>query len=498
MMRFRQPRRGGPLRRLVVEPTRRFMAVEASGGIILVAASLIALIWSNVAHDSYLDFWQTYIKLDFNIIEFNLDLGHWVNDGLMVFFFFVVGAEIKREVVHGELREVRQAVLPIAAAAGGMVLPALLYFSLNAGGEGIDGWGIPVATDIAFALGVLALVGPRVPIQLKIFLLTLAVADDIGGILIIAIFYSDSIAPEWIAGAAGAVAFSWILPRLGFRHILIHSAGGVILWICFFQSGIHPTIAGVILGLIVPSASLYDLTHLPRRIDYFVQRLRHAQADKDRVTGEHDAQEALRSIEHVAYEGRAPLERIEESMAPVSAFIVVPVFALANAGIVITGDSLADSLGSNIGIGVILGLLIGKLVGITSFSWLAIRFGAIKPPELLWSHIIGAALLAGIGFTVAIFIAELSFEGGVQTIAPLPGETLTHPTEQAKMGIFVATIAAAALGYAVLRFGGREPAQGVRSAPPQDAVAAISDEPPLDAAEESDTIADPTGDDRST
>lgn len=474
MNRFRAPRRGGPLRRLVVEPTRRFMAVEASGGVILVVAALVALIWENVASNSYESFWHTKITLDFAIISFDHDLGHWVNDGLMVFFFFVVGAEIKREALHGELRDPRQAVLPIAAAAGGMLVPAACYLALNSSGEGANGWGIPVATDIAFALGVLGLLGQRVPVQLKIFLLALAVADDVGGILIIAIAYTDNIRIEWIVAAVAATAFVWLLPRLGFRHILIHTFGGIMLWVTLHESGIHTTIAGVVLGLLVPASSLYDEAHMPRRIDYFLQRLRHALADKDRATGEHDAQEALRSIEHVAYEGRAPIERVEESMAPISAFFVVPVFALANAGIPITGDALADAFTTSIGGGVLLGLLLGKLVGIVGASALAVRLGALKPPELRWPHIVGAALLAGIGFTVAIFIAELSFEGVSAVTAPLAFEERTEPVEQAKMGIFIATIIAGALGYAVLWLAGRSGDPGRRDDLPADAVRATA------------------------
>lgn len=474
MNRFRAPRRGGPLRRLVVEPTRRFMAVEASGGVILVVAALIALIWENVASNSYESFWHTKITLDFAIISFDHDLGHWVNDGLMVFFFFVVGAEIKREALHGELRDPRQAVLPIAAAAGGMLVPAACYLALNSSGEGANGWGIPVATDIAFALGVLGLLGQRVPVQLKIFLLTLAVADDVGGILIIAIAYTDDIRIEWIGAAVAATAFVWLLPKLGFRHILIHTFGGIMLWVTLHESGIHTTIAGVVLGLLVPASSLYDEAHMPRRIDYFLQRLRHALADKDRATGEHDAQEALRSIEHVAYEGRAPIERVEESMAPISAFFVVPIFALANAGIPITGDALADAFTTNIGGGVLLGLLLGKLVGIVGASALAVRLGALKPPELRWPHIVGAALLAGIGFTVAIFIAELSFEGVSAATAPLAFEVRTEPVEQAKMGILIATIIAGALGYAVLWLAGRSGEPGRRDDLPADAVRATA------------------------
>lgn len=474
MNRFRAPRRGGPLRRLVVEPTRRFMAVEASGGVILVVAALIALIWENVASNSYESFWHTKITLDFAIISFDHDLGHWVNDGLMVFFFFVVGAEIKREALHGELRDPRQAVLPIAAAAGGMLVPAACYLALNSSGDGVNGWGIPVATDIAFALGVLGLLGQRVPVQLKIFLLTLAVADDVGGILIIAIAYTDDIRIEWIGAAVAATAFVWLLPKLGFRHILIHTFGGIMLWVTLHESGIHTTIAGVVLGLLVPASSLYDEAHMPRRIDYFLQRLRHALADKDRATGEHDAQEALRSIEHVAYEGRAPIERVEESMAPISAFFVVPIFALANAGIPITGDALADAFTTNIGGGVLLGLLLGKLVGIVGASALAVRLGALKPPELRWPHIVGAALLAGIGFTVAIFIAELSFEGVSAATAPLAFEVRTEPVEQAKMGILIATIIAGALGYAVLWLAGRSGEPGRRDDLPADAVRATA------------------------
>ena len=447
---YRPPWResSGPLRRLVVEPTIRFMRIEAAGGIALVLAALVALIWANVSPDSYSSFWHTEINFDIGIWAFQeeghgVSLQHVVDDVLMVFFFLVVGAEIKREVVHGELRNPRRATLPILAALGGMLVPAGLYALLNTGGAGGPGWGIPVATDIAFALGVLALLGPRIPVQLKVFLLTLAVADDVGGILIIAVFYSEGIRLEWLAGVVGAVAFLLVLKRIGVRYFGAHVIGGVFLWLTLWEAGIHSPLAGVILGLIVPASSLYDHDGTARRLDYLLQRFRHAIADDDPRVAEHDSQEALRGIQHVAHEGLSPLERLEEMISPISAFVVVPIFALANAGIVLNGDSISEAVSSNVAIGIFLGLLLGKFVGIVGGSYLAVRLKlADKPPELTWPDIAGAALLAGIGFTVALFIADLSF----------PGDDQAAVEEVAKMGIFAASIVAAVLGYAILRF----------------------------------------------
>ena len=430
-----------PFRRLVVQTTLRFVEIEAAGGIVLVFAAAIAMIWANLDIGSYDSFWHSHIKLDLAIWSFDQSLQHVVNDVLMVVFFLVVGAEIKREVTHGELRDPRQAALPIFAALGGMLVPAGLYAILNTGGEGGSGWGIPVATDIAFALGVLALVGRGVPVQLKVFLLTLAVADDVGGILIIAIFYSESIQVEWLLGMVGAVAFLLLLKQFGFRHFGIHAIGGVFLWLTLWEAGVHATLAGVILGLIVPADALYDSKGTSRRIDYLLQRLRHVEEDPDPVVRERDTHEVLRNIRHVSHEAMSPLERLEEAMAPISAFMVVPIFALANAGIHITGDSIDAALDSNIAWGIFLGLLVGKVVGILGASALAVRLGiAFKPEQLQWSHLGGAALLAGIGFTVAIFIANLSF-----------GKDQTELLEAAKIGIFAASIVAAVLGFALLR-----------------------------------------------
>ncbi len=430
-----------PIRRIVVQATLRFVQVEAAGGVVLVIAAAVAMLWANVDFHSYEEFWHAHVKLDLSIWSFDQSLQHVVNDVLMVVFFLVVGAEIKREVTHGELRNPRQAALPIAAALGGMIVPAGIYALLNAGGEGSAGWGIPVATDIAFALGVLALVGRGVPVQLKVFLLTLAVADDVGGILIIAIFYSESIQVEWLAGMVGAIAFLLLLKQLGFRHIGVHALGGVFLWLTLWEAGVHATLAGVILGLIVPADALYEREGMARRFDYLLQRLRHVNEDPDPVIREHDTHEVLRDIRHVSHEGLSPLERLEEAVAPISAFVVVPIFALANAGIHISGDSIDAALGSDIAWGIFLGLLLGKFVGIVALSALAVRLGiAFKPEQLHWPHLAGAALLGAIGFTVAIFIANLSFDADHAALL-----------EDAKIGIFAASLVAAVLGYSVLR-----------------------------------------------
>lgn len=447
---YQPPWRGGnsPVRRLVVGPTQRFMQMEAAGGIVLVIAAVIGLIWANTAHDSYESFWHTHISVDAGIHQIEDTLGHFINGALMVVFFLVVGAEIKREAVHGELRDLRQAALPIVAAIGGMVLPALVFTGFNAGGPGASGWGIPVATDIAFALGVLALLGPRIPIQLKIFLLTLAVADDVGGIMIIAIFYSDEIDLGWLGGAGGALAYLLLVKRLGFRHFGVHALGGFFLWLTFWESGVEATLAGVILGLIVPSDSLYDREGAARRIDYLFQRYRHAISDEDEFVAHADSEEALRSISHVAHEARSPLERVEEEFTRISAFIVVPIFALSNAGVFLGGGALDRALDSDVAWGIFAGLLAGKLIGVLGAAWIAIRLGiAALPPSLNWIQLAGAALLAGIGFTVAIFIATLSFDDPVLA-------------EEAKIGIFAASILAAVLGYLLLRYG-----SGPRPAP---------------------------------
>ena len=339
------------------------------------------------------------------------------------------------------IRDTRR--LPIMAALGGMIVPAGIYAIFNAGSAGASGWGIPVATDIAFALGVLALVGRGVPVQLKVFLLTLAVADDVGGILIIAIFYSESIQYEWLLGMVGAVAFLLLLRQLGFRHPGVHAIGGVFLWLTLWEAGVHATLAGVILGLIVPANALYEGRGVTRRIDYLLQRLRHVQDDPDPVVREHDTHETLRNLEHISREGVSPLERLEEAIAPISAFVVVPIFALANAGISPhrrqhqRGAQLGDRLGR-----------VGRAV-----AGQVLRcdggIGCGDPPR---DRIQAARVALGASWRRGaagrhrvlrsrFFIANLSFDG--------PDSAML--LEDAKIGIFAASIIAAVFGFATLR-----------------------------------------------
>lgn len=438
------------------------MRVEAAGGIVLVVAAVAALIWANAFGDSYAEFWHTEIVLELEILTLSEPLEGWVNDALMAVFFFVVGLEIKREAVHGELRDRRQAALPIMAALGGMVVPASIFAAFNAGGPGGAGWGIPVATDIAFALGVLSLVGNRVPIQLKVFLLTLAVADDVGGILIIAVFYADDVSIWWLLGSAASIGVILAMQRGGVRPVLAYVPIGVVLWLCFFESGVEATIGGVILGLLTPARALVQREHFGVAMTELLDDYRgamgrgplqdpHARTETDPGAAMHPGELAERSMREdladvavhrmgdLARETQSPLHRVEEGVGPWSAFVIVPLFALANSGIELSGDSISNALESDVAWGIALGLLLGKLAGVLLFTFLTVRLGIARLPHgVNWPHIAGVSLLAGIGFTVAIFIATLSFDDAALV-------------EEAKIGIFAATIVAAVVGFLALR-----------------------------------------------
>jgi Na+:H+ antiporter, NhaA family len=370
-----------------------FVSLEAASGIVLLLGAAAALIWANADTAGYASWWGRTLTLgsgDFAITE---TLVHWVNDALMTIFFFVVGLEIKRELVTGELRDTRRAALPAVAAIGGMVVPALIYVLLNLGGAGLDGWAIPMATDIAFAVGVLAILGARVPSSLKLFLLTLAIVDDIGAILVIALFYSSGVEPLWLLGGIAVVGLVSVMSRLGVDRPLAYVIPGALLWVCLYEAGIEPTLAGVVLGLLTPA--------LPRR-------------------------------------GRPVLERLESGLHPVSSFVIVPVFALANAGVVLTGDAIDHALASRVTVGIVAGLVVGKFVGISGATLLALRLRIGRlPDDLGLAHIFGVATLGGIGFTVSLFITDLAFRGQV--------------IDDAKIGVLAASALAAVIGVVVLR-----------------------------------------------
>jgi Na+:H+ antiporter, NhaA family len=422
-----------PVPRLVLQPLQTFLRTEEAGGILLLAAATIALIWANSPwRSSYDALWHTQLTIGLGAWSLAEDLQHWVNDALMALFFLVVGLEIKRELTTGELRQPRAAALPAIAALGGMVVPALLYLAINPSGEPGRGWGIPMATDIAFALGVLAIVGRGLPTALKSFLLALAIVDDIGAILVIAIFYSGSISPGPLLTAAGLLALILVLQRLHVRWTAVYVLVGVGVWLATLQSGIHATIAGVALGLATPAVAFQR----PKAVSLEAHRIADDTVD-DPVPPDADAHQWLH-LAGLTREAVSPLARLEHLLHPWTSYVVIPVFALANAGVSISRSSLGDALTSGITLGVVAGLVVGKTVGVTIFTWLATRTGITRLPEGVgWGQLVGVAALAGIGFTVSLFITSLAFQ--TQAIQ-----------DAAKVGILIASLLAGLLGALLL------------------------------------------------
>ena len=421
----------------IVRPVLSFIRTEQLSSLVLLLATAAALIWVNASDSSYHKFWEAHIALDFNLFAVEESLEGWVNDGLMAIFFFVIGLEIKRELVHGELSSVRKAALPAIAALGGMVVPALIYAGFNIGGEGARGWGIPMATDIAFALGVLALLGRFIPPELRIFLLGVAVVDDIGAILVIAIFYTDqfdAVALGWGALVLGGILASSRLLRI--RNPLVYWVLGALFWVAILKSGVHATLAGVILGLLAPASAMYRRETFRESAEGLIG------AHETRVAA-HDEEGAgvvLGELEELAHHTESPLERLERQVHPWSSYAILPIFALANAGILLRGGVLGDAFASAVTWGVLVGLPAGKVLGIGGATWLAVKAGLAELPRgVRWTHIVGVGLLAGIGFTVSIFIAGLAFDE----------ETLVN---DGKIGILLASVASGVGGYLFLRY----------------------------------------------
>jgi Na+:H+ antiporter, NhaA family len=429
----------GPGRRFVderfIRPAQAFASLQASGGICLLLAAIAAMVWANSPwSDEYFELWGTHLSLDLHLFGIEESLGHAVNDALMVIFFFVVGLEIKREVLHGELANPRKAALPVAAALGGMIVPAGIYALWNFGGDGSSGWGIPMATDIAFALGVLALLGTRAPFALKVFLLALAIADDLGAIMVIAVFYTDEIQLAPVAWGVGLVVLLFIMGRLGIRSINLYIVVGALFWVAVLKSGVHATIAGVILAMLTPAAPYYRERDFDGIMEDLLDRLRHA-----RESGNHDlVQQTLRQMEDLSRGSESPLDRLEHALAPWASYLILPIFAFANAGVKLSGDMISDAATSPVTLGVAMGLVIGKPIGVLFTCWLAVRLGwAQLPNHVDFQHLIGVGLLAGIGFTVALFITGLAFEDPVLV-------------DEGKVGILVASAVAGIVGFAYL------------------------------------------------
>lgn len=408
-------------------PLSRFLHVEAAGGVVLLFATLVALGLANSpAADGFLSIWKT--KVGFSLGGFSMEhsLKHWINDGLMAVFFFVIGLEVKRELVLGELRDVKAATLPIIAALGGMIVPAGIYLILQKGQPAESGWGIPMATDIAFVVGCLAVLGNRVPKSLRILLLSLAIVDDIGAILVIAIGYTDSLSLAWLLRGGLGIALVLLLARLGVRNFGVYTVIGAFIWLAFHESGVHATIAGVILGLITPARS--RIGH-----DFVTDTVDRARALMGGEGWEASRYAVMRGVETASRESLSPLERLENGLHPWVSFLIMPVFALANAGVVLRADALADP----VAVAIIAGLLVGKPLGIVGFSWVATRIRLAELPQGVgWGVLTGGGFLAGIGFTMALFISGLA----------LPEELL----DTAKMGVLLASAAAAVIGMTLL------------------------------------------------
>jgi NhaA family Na+:H+ antiporter len=425
-----------PIERLLV-PFREFMERSASGGILLVAAALLALgLTNSPLGEAYARIWQTPLGLRIGDLDIAKPLLLWVNDGLMAIFFFVVGLEIKREALVGELAAARSAALPVAGAVGGAVVPAAIFLAIVGPSDAARGWGIPMATDIAFALGALALLGRRVPIGLKVFVTALAIVDDILAVVVIAAFYTSDLVMPAIAAAGAVIGILVVFNRLGVRHPFAYGTLGLVLWAAILASGVHATIAGVILALTVPSRVRLDTRSFVAEARGLTDHLDRPPADPRMAVEDHHG--ALWELETITERAQAPMLRMEHALQPWVAFLIVPLFALANAGVPI-GSALAGGAGEPIVAGVFFGLVVGKQIGIVASTWLVVRLGVgALPAGVRWGDIYGAACLCGIGFTMSLFIADLAYADAARL-------------DLAKVGILGASIVAGVIGFAVLR-----------------------------------------------
>ncbi len=411
---------------------------ETFAGVLLLCCAILAMIVANSPlGGAYAELWRTKLGFSVNGHFIGMSLEHWINDVLMAFFFLVVGLEIKREVLFGELAGFKRAALPIIAALGGMIGPGIIYYSLNAGTESVTGFGIPMATDIAFALGVLAILGKRVSISVKVFLVSLAVADDLGAIIVIALFYSTGISFEWLAVAAGIIVVLVILGRIGVKALTPYMILGVFLWIAVHNCGVHATIAAVMLAFTIPVAPKIDTLSFMDKLKTIVSRFQEAESKKDGILLQNEQVEALHHLSEEKNAVQNPLLRLEHALAPYSNYLIMPIFAFANAGVAI-GSNIDFSI-DHVFFGILFGLVVGKPIGIFSFTFIAEKLGiAARPNGASWVDIFGAGALGGIGFTMSIFVTNLAFD--------VTSQHGLVATDVAKITILVASLTAGILG----------------------------------------------------
>lgn len=431
----------GFLPRAVVQPLQRIVNSSSSSALMMLAGAVLAIVWVNGPFgDSYESFWTTEVQLavgPFDALS-GLTVRESVSEGLMTVFFFVVALEIKRELVSGELRAPRAAALPVLAALGGMIVPAIIY-TLVSGGQAASGWGIPMATDIAFAVAVVSAVGRRVPTGARLFLLSVAIVDDVGAIIVIALFYTAGLQFSWLIGAAACALVAYVLARQRVRSLTPYIVLAVCCWVCLHESGVHPTIAGVAFGFLTPAWSYFDPRQFGPRARRLADTADAAWEDAVLTEREYAVHSTMAEMRRLTVESRAPLDRLEAALTPWATLLVVPLFALASSGLVIESDVLTSWATNTVSLGIALGLLVGKPIGVLGATWLAVRCRLARLPSATsWWQMLGVSTAAGVGFTVALFVSGLAFDD-------------PSLTEAARHGVFAGSLVAGALAYVILR-----------------------------------------------
>lgn len=438
-----------------ISPLAQFLKQDAVAACFLMVSATAAVVLANSpAHDWYEALWKVDLGVELGSFGVRQSLHHWINDGLMAIFFFTVGLEIKREVLVGELASPRKALLPAVAALGGMVFPALIYAGFNADKVSSHGWGIPMATDIAFATGALALLGTRIPPTLSVFLVALAIVDDLGSVVVIALFYTETIDVRPLLVGATLILVSFGLNRLGVRHTAPYVVIGAVVWWEFLQSGVHATIAGVLLAFTIPPNARYETPYFAGRMKELLLRFTRAEDYVNPLLVNARQQSLIRAILKECHHVEAPLQRIEYALHPLCVLFILPLFAFSNCGVALDLSSIGQVFSEPVTLGVYFGLVVGKQVGVTLCSWLAVRMRwADLPKGVTWAHVYGLSWLAGIGFTMSLFVSELAFAGRAHG-APVLDTGLDH-LDEAKIAILAASITAGVVGYAFLRITGR-------------------------------------------
>ncbi|MBL7859268.1 MAG: Na+/H+ antiporter NhaA [Cyclobacteriaceae bacterium] len=433
-----------PVDRWIIDPLNRFISNSTTSGIVLFSSAALALILSNSPwSDEFQQIWKHKVSIGYDAYIISKDLHHWINDGLMSLFFFVVGLELKREIIAGELSDLKKAALPIAAAIGGMLVPALIYLLFNRSGDTADGWGIPMATDIAFALGVLYLLGDKVPLSLKIFLTVLAIADDIGAVLVIAFFYTSDINVISLFTGAAFMAVLIVANVIGVRSTLFYGIVGIAgLWLAFIMSGVHATIAGVLAAFTIPARVKVSANYYSQKLEQLLVLFKSAEVNT-LPTVSKEQFKILSKIENFSEQALTPLQRLEHTMHPFVAFLIMPIFALSNAGVELSSNFLTQ-IQSPVSLGIFFGLLAGKVIGVVGVVYLMLRLRwAVLPQGVNMLHIWGTGFVAAIGFTMSLFISGLAFRQEEYAV-------------QAKLGVLAASITASVIGYCIIRIANKK------------------------------------------